>query len=180
MLRRTRGPALAEKLSGRGGALASGGNFTLPNESPQSFPHETQEQFMPAGYSGKALGKKLGVKTGQRTWRFQMPETVAREIEADGCVPMLLERPQPGLEMAHVFVSQRRELSGHLARLRKLLAPSGTIWVSWPKGSSKVETDLTNQVVRDEALSLGLVDIKVCAVDDVWSGLKLVIRKSER
>jgi hypothetical protein len=135
---------------------------------------------MQAGYSGTALGKKLGVKTGQRTWRFQMPATVAKEIEESGCVPMLLQAPQVGLEMAHVFVFRRSELSDHLARLRKLLGTRGTIWVSWPKKSSKVETDLTEDVVRNEALPLGLVDIKVCSVDAIWSGLKLVIRKSER
>ena len=109
-----------------------------------------------------------------------MPATVVKEIEESGCVPMLLQAPQSGLEMAHVFVFRRSELSEYLARLRKLLAPHGTIWVSWPKKSSKVETDLTEDVVRNEALPLGLVDIKVCAVDDIWSGLKLMIRKSER
>jgi hypothetical protein len=135
---------------------------------------------MQAGYSGTALGKKLGVKTEQLTWRFQMPATVAKEIEESGCVPILLQSPQSGIEMAHLFVFRRSELSEYLARLRKLLAPHGTIWVSWPKKSSKVVTDLTEDVVRNEALPLGLVDIKVCAVDDVWSGLKLMIRKSER
>jgi hypothetical protein len=135
---------------------------------------------MPAGYSGTPLGKKLGVKTGQRTWRFQMPDTVANEIAEDGCVPTLLQTPQPGLEMAHIFVREKKELSDHLPRLRKVLAPAGMIWVSWPKKSSKVETDVTEDVVRNEALALGLVDIKVCAVDAVWSGLKLVIRKPER
>ena len=106
-----------------------------------------------------------------------MPATVAREIAEDGCVPILLKTPQAGLEMAHIFVSRKAELSEHLPRLRKLLAPAGTIWVSWPKKSSKMETDLTDVVVRNEALALGLVDVKVCAVDAVWSGLKLVIRK---
>jgi len=135
---------------------------------------------MPAGYSGTALGKKLGVKSGQRTWRFEMPPTVAKEIEESGCVPELLQAPQMGLEMAHLFVFKRRELADHLARLRRLIAPDGMIWVSWPKKSSKMETDVTEEVIREEALPLGLVDIKVCAVDAVWSGLKLVIRKSER
>ena len=135
---------------------------------------------MLAGYSGTPLGKKLGIKTGQRTWRFQMPATVAMEIADYGCVPILLNSPQPGLEMALIFVFEKKELSVHLPRLRKLLAPAGTIWVSWPKKSSKVETDITEDVIRNEALALGLVDIKVCAVDAVWSGLKLVIRKSER
>jgi hypothetical protein len=109
-----------------------------------------------------------------------MPDTVANEIAEDGCVPTLLQTPQPGLEMAHIFVREKKELSDHLPRLRKVLAPAGMIWVSWPKKSSKVETDVTEDVVRNEALALGLVDIKVCAVDAVWSGLKLVIRKPER
>jgi hypothetical protein len=155
-------------------------SFVLAKPRGAEFSLRTQERTMPAGYSGKSLREKLGVKTEQRTWRFQMPLSVAREIEESGCVPVLLETPQPGLEMAHLFVSQRRELLTHLPRLRQLLAPAGTIWVSWPKKSSRVETDLTDNVVRNEALALGLVDIKVCAVDAVWSGLKLVIRKSER
>jgi hypothetical protein len=135
---------------------------------------------MLAGYSGTPLGKKLGVKTGQRTWRFQMPASVAREIEENGCVPILLRAPEPGLEMAHIFVFRRNELLDQLPRLRKLLAPAGIIWISWPKKSSKVETDVTEDFVRNVALALGLVEIKVCAVDGVWSGLKLMIRKSDR
>lgn len=135
---------------------------------------------MPAGYSGTSLARKLGVKAGQRTWRLKMPDSVAGEIELDGVVPTLLRTPKAGLEMAHVFVTRRPELAEHLVRLRTLLASDGTIWVSWPKKSAKVETDITEDVIRAEALPLGLVDIKVCAVDAVWSGLKLVIRKSER
>jgi hypothetical protein len=82
--------------------------------------------------------------------------------------------------MAHVFVARRVELAHLLDKLRPLLAPAGTLWVSWPKKSSGVATDITEDTIRAEALPLGLVDIKVCAVDMTWSGLKLVIRKSER
>jgi hypothetical protein len=135
---------------------------------------------MPAGYSGTPLAKKLGVKPGQRTWRLAMPLSVSADIAQSGATPILLRTPQPGLEMAHIFVTRRSDLAVRLATLRKLLAPAGILWVSWPKKSANVDTDITEDTVRAEALPLGLVDIKVCAIDQVWSGLKLVIRKSER
>jgi hypothetical protein len=132
------------------------------------------------GYSGTPLAKKLGVKDGQRTWHWKMPESVLAEILESGVRPEMVEVPRAGLEMAHIFVTERKELAGKLGRLRRLLAPDGTIWVSWPKKASGVKTEVTEDVVRAEALPLGLVDVKVCAVDEVWSGLKLVIRKNER
>lgn len=135
---------------------------------------------MVAGYSGTPLARKLGVKDGQRTWHSKMPATVLAEILGEGLRPEIVATPSVGLEMAHIFVTERLELAGKLLRLRKLLAADGMIWVSWPKKASKVETDITEHVVRAGALPLGLVDVKVCAVDEVWSGLKLVIRKSER
>ena len=82
--------------------------------------------------------------------------------------------------MVHLFCTQRAELAKQLGRVRGLIEPDATIWVSWPKKASKVETDVNEDVVRAEAFPLGLVDVKVCAVDEVWSGLKLVIRVSER
>jgi hypothetical protein len=109
-----------------------------------------------------------------------MPESVLKEILEDGVRPEVMSAPRAGLEMAHIFVTERKELAGKLGRLRGLLAADGTVWVSWPKKASGVKTDVTEDVVRAEALPLGLVDVKVCAVDAVWSGLKLVIRKSER
>src|SRR5579859_6761754 len=133
-----------------------------------------------AGYSGTPLWKKLGVRDGQKTWRSKMPESVAAEIAAGGVRPVLMRSPAAGLEMAHVFVTRRAELAEHLARLRPLLAPAGVIWVSWPKKASGAATDVTEDGVRAECLPLGLVDVKVCAVDATWSGLKLVIRKTER
>ncbi len=134
----------------------------------------------PAGYSGTPLAKKLGVKDGQVTWRSKMPASVAEEIAEGGLSPVLVKAPRPGLEMAHVFVTRKVDLAEHLERLRGLLASDGVIWVSWPKKSSGIATDVTEDVIREICLPLGLVDIKVCAVDAVWSGLKLVIRKSER
>lgn len=135
---------------------------------------------MPAGYSNTSLAKKLGVKDAQRTWRLAMPPAVADEIAAEEVQPLLLDRPEANLEMAHIFVSRRKDLARELSRLRKLLAPAGLLWVSWPKKAANLPTDITEDTVRAEALPLGLVDVKVCAVDAIWSGLKLVIRKSER
>jgi len=133
-----------------------------------------------AGYSGTPLAKKLGVRDGQRTWRDGMPEAVAAEIPAPGAVPRLLETVEPGLEMAHLFVTRRAALDAALARVLPCLDPAGMIWVSWPKKAAKLDTDVTEDTVRDAALPLGPVDVKVCPVDAVWSGLKLVIRKERR
>lgn len=135
---------------------------------------------MSAGYSGTPLAKKLGVKDGQRTWRSGMPETVSAEIAASGLAPMLLKKPVAGLEMVHLFVTNRSELAKQLAVVKRLLNPTGSIWVSWPKKSAGTPTDVTEDVIRAEALPLDFVDIKVCAVDHTWSGLKLVIRKEKR
>ena len=135
---------------------------------------------MATGYSGTPLAKKLGVKDGQRTWHSGMPASVLEEILASGVRPEVVTAPRAGLEMAHVFVTERKSLAAMLARLRKVVAVDGAIWVSWPKKASGMKTEVTEDVVRAEALPLGLVDVKVCAVDTVWSGLKLVIRKNER
>lgn len=135
---------------------------------------------MVSGYSGTPLAKKLGVKDAQRTWRSGMPITVAEEIEAAGVKPNLLKSPKSELDMAHIFVTRREDLSKMLRKLRNVLEPGGMIWVSWPKKAANVATDVNEDVIRAEAFPLGLVDVKVCAVNETWSGLKLVIRKSER
>jgi hypothetical protein len=109
-----------------------------------------------------------------------MPASVAEEIAEGGAVPRLEKAPRAGVEMAHIFVTRKTELARVVERLRAVLAQDGVIWVSWPKKASGVATDVTEDTVREVALPLGLVDIKVCAVDATWSGLKLVIRKSER
>jgi hypothetical protein len=108
-----------------------------------------------------------------------MPAAVAAEIDGEA-PPLLLAAPEPGLDSAHLFVTERAVLAAELARLRPLLAAKGMIWVSWPKKAAKVATDVTEDVVREVALPLGYVDVKVCAVDAIWSGLKLVIRVTER
>jgi hypothetical protein len=135
---------------------------------------------MAAGYSGAPLAKKLGLKPGQKMWRSGMPESVAREIEGHIAGLALLAEPVTGMDVAHVFTASRKELEEMLAMLRARIAPDGMIWVSWPKKASGVATDITEDGVREVALPLGLVDVKVCAVDAIWSGLKLVIRKALR
>ena len=137
------------------------------------------EAAIGAGYSGTPLRRKLGVVVTQRTWRLAMPAAVAAAIDGDA-PPLLLAAPEAGLDSAHLFVTVRAELAAELGRLRPLLAPAGMIWVSWPKKAAKQPTDITEDVIRAVALPMGYVDVKVCAVDAVWSGLKLVIRKALR
>lgn len=131
------------------------------------------------GYSGTPLRKKLGVVAGQMTWRLAMPDAIADEIDSDD-PPLLLGVPVAGLAMAHLFVTEVAVLQATLTRLRPLLAANGMVWVSWPKKAAKLPSDITEDVIRAEALPMGYVDVKVGAVDAMWSGLKLVIRKSER
>jgi len=133
-----------------------------------------------AGYSGTPLAQKLSLKDGLRAWWCGMPDSVRAEIERDGPALQLLQVPEPPVEAAHIFVTERDVLECELRLLLPLLERSGFIWVSWPKKASKVATDITDDTIRDVALPLGLVDVKVCAVDAIWSGLKLVIRKSAR
>lgn len=134
---------------------------------------------MTAGYSGTPLAKKLSLKPGLRAWRDGMPESVAVEIgDAD---LILLDTPEAPINAAHIFVTERAEMEAKLEALRPLLAPTGFIWVSWPKRASKVPTDITEDVIRAVILpDSDLVDVKVCAVDATWSGLKLMIRKAKR
>src|ERR1700712_2833741 len=135
---------------------------------------------MVAGYSGTPLAKKLGLKPGMRAWFAAMPDSVRTEIDPI-TIGLAEEREATaGLDTAHVFVTERAALERHLAALRDLIQPAGQIWVSWPKKASKVPTDITEDVIRDVALPIGLVDVKVCAVDEIWSGLKLVIRRELR
>ena len=135
---------------------------------------------MSAGYSGTPLARKLSLKDGLRSWWQCMPDSVRAEIEAEGIILDVLAAPEAPVEAAHVFVTERAELERAIDRLLPLLAPAGFLWISWPKKASKVDTDITEDVIRDVARPLGLVDVKVCAVDATWSGLKLVIRKELR
>ena len=135
---------------------------------------------MAVGYSGTPLPKKLGLKDNTRFVVINEPEDYLALL---GPLP-------PGLEMqntlsqstnlVHVFVTKRQALSRHLATLRNKLNPEAAVWVSWPKKSSKVPSEVTEDTIRELALPLGFVDIKVCAVSEVWSGLKLTVRKELR
>ncbi|MBN9232644.1 MULTISPECIES: DUF3052 family protein [Phyllobacteriaceae] len=139
-----------------------------------------------AGYSGTPLAAKLGLKDGMNAAFLALPEQLAwladavrfasvkrfaawAEIEAD-----------TGHDVVHAFTRQRGEIEDGLVRLQAAIKRDGMIWVSWPKKASKVPTDVTEDVVRTEALKLDLVDVKVAAIDEIWSGLKLVIRKDRR
>jgi hypothetical protein len=135
---------------------------------------------MTAGYSGTPLARKLSLKDGLRTWWDGMPARVRDEIEESGVALDLLAKPETPVEAAHLFVTERAVLGEKVTRLLPLLAPDGFVWISWPKKASKVPTDISEDTIREVALPMGLVDVKVCAVDDVWSGLKLVIRKELR
>jgi len=133
-----------------------------------------------SGYSGTPLAKKLSLKDGMRVWRDGMPESVAREIAVEGLRLQILGAPERPIEAAHIFVTERADLQAKLNQLLPLLDRGGMIWASWPKKASKVPTDITEDVIREIALPMGLVDVKVCAVDEDWSGLKLMIRKEHR
>lgn len=135
---------------------------------------------MTSGYSGTPLAQKLGLASGMRAWFHNMPDSVRAEIDPEALNIDEVAAASAGLQCAHIFITERADLERQVQALRSLIAPNGFIWVSWPKKASKVPTDVTEDVIREVALPTGLVDIKVCAVDDVWSGLKLVIRKELR
>jgi len=135
---------------------------------------------MAAGYSGTPLAKKLSLRDGQRVWFDAMPESVQDEIGEYALELTFVAGPEECPDAAHIFVTERAAMEAKLATLRETMAHDGYIWVSWPKKASQVPTDITEDTIREVALPLGLVDTKVCAVDDIWSGLKLVIRKELR
>jgi hypothetical protein len=147
---------------------------------PEPGVSEKIQAIMASGYSGTPLVRKLGFKPGMRAHYVNAPdafEALVGELP-DGV--RVLARPADALDIVLLFVRERRELERWLAGLHARLAPAGMIWVAWPKRASKVATDMTEDVVRDVALPTGLVDNKVCAIDDVWSGLRLVIRRENR
>jgi hypothetical protein len=120
-----------------------------------------------AGYSGAPLAKKLSIKDGMRVWREGMPDGVADEIASEGLALELLTSAEAPLDAAHVFVTDRAKLEARPHQLMPLLAPSGFIWVSWPKKASKVPTDITEDTIREVCLPMRLVDVKVCGRRDL-------------
>jgi len=133
-----------------------------------------------AGYSGTPLPKKLGIDPGAAIIVIGQPDNYDELVSPLPAGVSIVSRMPKQPAFVHVFATARAELTRHLTRLRTMLVPDGTLWVSWPKRASGVATDITEDVIRAVALPLGFVDVKVCAVDETWSGLKLVIRRELR
>ena len=138
-----------------------------------------------AGYSSTPLTKKLGLKKGQAAAFVGLPDSLdhlkdAAEFRRIELAPNWRALPEGARDVIHLFTTSADELRAALPVLRDLITPAGMIWVSWPKKAAKVPTDVTEDVIRNAALSDVLVDVKVCAVDAVWSGLKLVVRVEAR
>jgi hypothetical protein len=133
-----------------------------------------------AGYSGTPLAKKLGIREGSRLFVSGAPANYRALLAPLPDAVRFGRAAGADTDLAHVFATKRAELSRALAALRRTLAPDAVVWVSWPKKSAKVASEITEDTVRELALPLGFVDVKVCAVDETWSGLKLVVRKALR
>lgn len=132
-----------------------------------------------AGYSGTPLPKKLGLTPGMRVCAIGCDDYAAL-VGAAGLDLAVQAKPDKHTDLVHLFATRRSELETWLPKLRRTLCPDAMVWVSWPKKASKVATDIVEDSIREVALPLGFVDVKVCAVDGVWSGLKLVVRKELR
>jgi hypothetical protein len=133
-----------------------------------------------AGYSATPLAKKLGIARGYKLYLVGAP---AGYVESLGPVGQQIDYPRAlsaSIDVAHIFSAERAPLQRALREFRNTLRPNAVVWASWPKKSAKIRTDITEDIVRELALPLGFVDVKVCAVDEVWSGLKLVVRKKLR
>ena len=133
-----------------------------------------------AGYSGTPLAQKLGIKAGQKVVTIGAPANYPTLLAPLPEAVSFSRKTTAGAGFVHLFISERKALETELKRLRRLIADTGVLWVSWPKKSSKVATDVTEDVIREVALPLGFVDVKVCAVDETWSGLKLMVRRENR
>jgi len=132
------------------------------------------------GYSGTPLPKKLGIKQGFRVALAGMPFDVEAELRSSLAECTVVKAPRTPLDFALVFVTRQSDLRKHFARLVEQLAPAGMVWISWPKKSSGMTTDVNENDVRRFGLAAGLVDVKVCAISEIWSGLKFVRRMKDR
>lgn len=133
-----------------------------------------------AGYSGTPLTKKLGIKAGFHIALINAPEYYF-QLFADLPTDLhIVNEISNGHDLIHLFVKDKRAYLDVLPNLKDQIKQNGMIWISWPKKASKMVTDITEDIIRNEALQNGLVDVKVCAVNEVWSGLKLVIRVKDR
>jgi hypothetical protein len=133
-----------------------------------------------AGYSGTPLPKKLGIKPQSRVFFLDLPPELAAELKDSLKTCQSLKDARPPLDFAMIFVNSGAELQKRFAKVAQQLAPAGMLWVSWPKKTSRIATDLNENEIRRIGLVAGLVDVKVCAVNEIWSGLKFVIRVKDR
>jgi hypothetical protein len=132
------------------------------------------------GYSGTPLVKKLGIQKANRVLLLNAPNEFKQMLAPLPADVQFESRLGPDIDIAHIFVTRKEKLNKYLTTLRKKLKPDAVLWISWPKKSAKIPSTVTDNTIRELALPLGFVDIKVCAVDEVWSGLKLVVRKELR
>ncbi|EMO39239.1 DUF3052 family protein [Leptospira noguchii] len=130
-----------------------------------------------SGYSAKSLGDKLGLKAGMKVYFKNLPEEVQKELRDQLKEVEIKNNLKGSFDYLHTFEKEIKELKKQFPKLVENLAEKGMIWISWPKGSSKVPTDLNENIVREIGLELGIVDVKVCAVSEIWSGLKFYRRK---
>jgi hypothetical protein len=156
-----------------------------PGSEPPDFAHtipmlKPKKTGPPAGYSGTPLAKKLGIREGSRVLLLGAPRGYPAALAPLPDRVRFERRAGVAVDIAQLFVTRREDLARRLGVLRKTLRPDAALWISWPKKASGVATTVTEDVVRELGLPLGFVDIKVCAVDEVWSGLKLVVRRTER
>jgi hypothetical protein len=145
----------------------------------------TAPAIEPAGYSGTPLAQKLGLKDGQRVMFLDLPESLGELAESRNFIEARRAgwdglASADGLDLIHGFTASRAQLEAAAKPLMGSIKRDGSIWISWPKKAAKIPTDITEDVIREVVLPIGLVDVKVCAVDATWSGLKLVIRKELR
>ena len=133
-----------------------------------------------AGYSGTPLARKLGIKERMSVLPLQAPKDYRAWLAPLPADVSFLSKPSHAVDVAHVFVTQRGRLLADLTTLRRSLRPDAAVWVSWPKQAAKIDSEVSEGTIRELALPLGFVDIKVCAVNETWSGLKLVVRKELR
>jgi hypothetical protein len=148
-------------------------------DSALRWPLKRREHAV-AGYSGTPLAKKLGLKPGLKAFFHGAAPAVISELKPALADIKLVRLPEPELDFILGFARSKSELTKDFSLWKRHLAKSGCLWVAWPKKASGIETDLTDNVVRAVGLKAALVDIKVCAVDERWSGLKFVHRRSDR
>jgi hypothetical protein len=132
-----------------------------------------------AGYSTTPLIKKIGIKTGMKISILNAPQDFWKEVTEMPDVKSI-SKPAQGMDLILYFADSKKEYEKNFPKLAKTLVPTGMLWIGWPKKASRIPTDLNENIIRDFGLASGLVDVKVCAITEKWSGLKFVIRLKDR